>query len=35
MELSLSSFQLRSEEEEEEDYKERIKRKEVVKKWSK
>jgi hypothetical protein len=34
MELSLSSFQLRSEEEEE-DYKERIKRKEVVKKWSK
>jgi len=33
MELSLSSFQLRSEEEE--DYKERIKRKEVVKKWSK
>jgi hypothetical protein len=33
MELSLSSFQLRSEEEEE-DYKERIKRK-VVKKWSK
>jgi hypothetical protein len=30
MELSLSSFQLRSEEEEE-DYKERIKRKEVVK----